>query len=320
MRSAVRGVWPAAGDTSRGFTRATWTAGYAAPFPPQAGRVTWRARLALRATFTGMDEPESGTVERWAWDYVRTTSLAEKLAPVPPPDAWEKRETGEIRRLSAPGRPAELQLRAKAEKTRGLQSEHGRARALHTFLHHELQAAELMAWAILAFPEAPHEFRRGLLRVAQDEVRHMNLYAAEIARLGYAVGAFPVRDWFWERVPSCATPVSFVATLGLGLESANLEHAASFAARFRQAGDEDAARVQEIVLRDEIEHARFGARWFVELAGPLDFAAWRNELPPPLSPMLMRGTPLQREARLRAGFPAAFLDELERWTPVAPGF
>jgi uncharacterized ferritin-like protein (DUF455 family) len=271
-----------------------------------------------------MDEPESGTVERWAWDFVRSTALAEKLAPTPVPDAWETQRPCSRplapRRLAAPGRPPELRLRAKAPKTRGLQATHGRARALHTFLHHELQAAELMAWAILAFPDAPHDFRRGLLRVALDEVRHMNLYAAEVARLGHAVGAFAVRDWFWERVPSCPTPVSFVATLGLGLESANLEHAASFATRFRQAGDEDAARVQEVIARDEIEHARFGVRWFVELAGPLDFARWQNELPPPLSPMLMRGTPLQRGARLRAGFPPAFLDELERWTPVAPGF
>jgi uncharacterized ferritin-like protein (DUF455 family) len=265
-----------------------------------------------------MDEPEPGTVERWAWEYIRTTSLEAKLRPGPLPEAWEA--SPPPRRLDGPGRPPELALRTKAPKTRGLGAPLGRARALHTFLHHELQAAELMAWALLAFPAAPREFRQGLARIAQDEVRHMHLYAGQLRRLGHPVGAFPVRDWFWERVPTCVDPLSFVAAMGLGFESANLEHTASFAARFRQAGDEEGARVQEIVGQDEIEHVRFGARWFVTLAGSLDFATWRASLPKPLSPMLMRGRPLQREARLEAGYSREFLDQLERWTPVAPGF
>ena len=265
-----------------------------------------------------MREPEPDTVERWAWDYVRSTSLEQKLAPPPPPVGWEAQPP--VRRMTTPGRPPELRLLAKAPKRRGLSTPRGRASALHTFLHHELQAAELMAWALLAFPESPREFRAGLVRIALDEVRHMRLYAAQIERLGYRVGSFPVRDWFWERVPSCATPASFVAAMGLGLESANLEHTASFAARFREAGDEEGARVQEIVGREEIAHVRFGARWFAEFTGELDFDRWRDALPAPLSPMLMRGRPLDREARARAGFSGAFLDRLDAWQPVSPGF
>jgi uncharacterized ferritin-like protein (DUF455 family) len=265
-----------------------------------------------------MREPERDTVERWAWDFVRTTSLEHKLAPPPPPERWEARPP--VRRLQQPGRPQELELVARAPKTRGLTTPRGRARALHTFLHHELQAAELMAWALLAFPDAPREFRVGLARIALDEVRHMRLYAQQIDRLGHGVGAFPVRDWFWERIPACATPASFVATMGLGFESANLEHTASFAARFRQAGDEEGARAQEIVGREEIGHVRFGARWFEEFTGGLDFDRWRETLPAPLSPMLMRGRALQRTARARGGFSDAFLDRLDAWQPVSPGF
>lgn len=261
--------------------------------------------------------PEAGTVERWAWDLVATSSLAHKLAPPVVPDRWEARPP--MRRIEAPGRPPPFRVTDKAEKTRGLSTATGRARAFHTFLHHELQAAELMAWALLAFPDAPRELRAGLVRIAQDEVRHMNLYVTQIQRLGYAVGDFTVRDWFWARVPACVDVTSFVATMGLGFESANLDHASSFAARFRTAGDEEAAVVQERIGHEEVVHARFGARWFRELTGDLTFDAWRLALPAPLSPLLMKGRPLQREARERAGQSDDFLDRLAAWTENTPG-
>jgi uncharacterized ferritin-like protein (DUF455 family) len=258
-------------------------------------------------------EPESGTIQRWAWDYVLSATLEGKLAPLAVPERWE--ENAPVRRIEAPGRPPELRIVAKAAKTRGLRSAHGRARALHTFLHHELQAAELMAWAVLAYPETPREFRAGLVRIALDEIRHMHMYAKEIARLGHAVGEFTVRDWFWERIPSCRDAASFVAAMGLGFESANLEHTASYAARFREAGDEEGARVQEIIGREEIAHVRFGARWFETFTGALEFESWRSALPSPLSPLLMRGRPIHRDARRRAGQSEAFLDQLDAWQP-----
>jgi uncharacterized ferritin-like protein (DUF455 family) len=269
-----------------------------------------------------MDEgehvPGPATVERWAWDYVRSTSLGHKLAPPAPPDRWEDRPP--VRRLAAPGRPRELRVVAKAPKKRSLATAAGRAHTLHTFLHHELQAAELMAWALLAFPATPREFRAGLVRIALDEARHMRLYAREIERLGQAVGSFEVRDWFWERIPGCADPTSFVAAMGLGFESANLEHTASFASRFREAGDEAGALAQELVGREEIAHVRFGALWFGAFTGGLDFDRWRDALPAPLSPMVMQGRPLRRDLRLRGGFPPDFLDRLQAWKPDAPGF
>lgn len=265
-----------------------------------------------------MEPPEAGTLERWAWDYVTTTSLERKLAPEPPPmQRWEV--SAPVRRLAGPGRPRELHVVERADKARGLRAPSGRARALHAFLHHELQAAELMAWALLAFPSAPAPFRAGLVRIALDEVRHMRMYAEQIERLGQRVGDYPVRDWFWTRVPTCEDPASFVAVMGLGLESANLEHTASFAAKFREAGDEEGARVQELVGLEEIAHVRFGVRWFEHFTGGLDFRAWTRALPAPLTPLLMRGRPLRRDARRRAGQTDPFLDELEAWQPGQPG-
>lgn len=258
-------------------------------------------------------------MERWAWDYILATTLEAKLRPPAMPSQWEVEPP--VRRIQAPGRPPELRILKKAGKTRGLRSEHGRARALHTFFHHELQAAELMAWALLAFPNTPREFRSGLMRIALDEIRHMHIYAEQVRRLGYNIGDFPVRDWFWERIPRCSDAACFVATMGLGFESANLEHAASYALRFREVGDEAGAHAQEIVGLEEIAHVRFGVRWFEFFRGNLCFETWRGALPPPLSPMLMRGHPIHRHARKRAGQPDSFVDELEAWKPIdTPGF
>ena len=74
-----------------------------------------------------MKVPEAGTVERWAWDYVSTTNLDAKLAPEPPPSPRRWEEGAPARRLEAPGRPQELVVTERADKTRGLRAPSGRA-------------------------------------------------------------------------------------------------------------------------------------------------------------------------------------------------
>lgn len=200
-----------------------------------------------------------------------------------------------------------------------LRSTSKRAHLLHTFLHHELQAAELMCWAVLAFPGAPQAFRRGLTSICLDEIRHMGLYQAHLQCLGHDVGSFPVRDWFWQRAPSAQSPAQFVALMSIGFEGGNLDHAERFAAMFDEAGDPAAAALQRQIGREEIDHVAFGAHWFAYFSGGLQFAAWERALPAPLSPLLMRGTRLARAARSQAGLGPDFLDALERWQPRSRG-
>lgn len=257
---------------------------------------------------------ELGTVEGWCADYVRGTELAAKLRPPPRPGAWAASPAP--LRIERPGRPEELVLSDRRHKPMGknaLERPERRLEVVHTFLHHELQAAELTAWALLAFPDTPRAFRVGLLGVLDDEVRHMRYYDEYLQAHGACFGAIPVRDWFWQRIPSCATPRAFVATMGMGFEAGNLDHTRLFAARFRAAGDEAGARLQELVGEEEIPHVRFARTWFLRFGGRDDFASWRAELPAPLSPILMRGKPLDRAARKRAGYTDQFLEELEAY-------
>ena len=264
-----------------------------------------------------MDAPPEGTIERWAYDYVRSSSLAHKLAPPAPPRDWE--EAPPPRRLDQPGRPPELvraDKRAKTPRPEALRDPKKRAELLHVFAHHELQAAELMCRALLLFVDREPAFRRGLLRIALDEVRHLAAYDAHLRALGSAYGALPVRDWFWERVPSATDAPSFVAMLGVGFEGANLDHTRRFADAFRVVGDEEGARLQDMVGDEEVPHVRFAVQWLERWSdAPLAWDAWRARLPPPITPIVMRGRPLDRARRERAGMDAAFVDALDHWVP-----
>jgi uncharacterized ferritin-like protein (DUF455 family) len=257
----------------------------------------------------------------WARAYIFATELTYKLAPAPLPA--RRGSLPAPLRVAAPGRPPELQTswsKYKAPKSaHALHEPRKRAQLLHTFLHHELQAAELMCWAVLAFPEAPDAFAHGLLRICQDEIRHMRAYQDALARLNHRVGDFPVRDWFWERAPCAQTPAQFVALMGLGFEAGNLDHSARFEQLFAAAGDADGAALLRAVGEEEVQHVAFAAHWFERFVGALDFDSWLRALPAPLSPMVMRGRPLAHARRSRAGLSAAFLEQLEAWQPRSPG-
>jgi uncharacterized ferritin-like protein (DUF455 family) len=258
--------------------------------------------------------------ETWADAYVRSTDLAYKLSPPPLPRPF--RDAASPLRIDRPGRPAILRPAPRRERTpkaEALKEPYFRAKVLHSFFHHELQAAELMCWAVLAFPEAEPEFKRGLLGICLDEIRHMNLYREHIEHLGSSLGAFGVRDWFWRRVPACETAIAFVSVMGMGLEAANLEHAPTFAARFRAAGDETGAAIQEQIAREELAHVSFAVRWFERWTGGCRFEDWVSHLPPPLTPWVLRGEPMATGARIRAGMPAAFVEQVAAYRPGPTG-
>lgn len=262
---------------------------------------------------TGFFEP--GPLESWALSFLHSGSLAFKRA-LPPVSKTLGRL--EIPIDSRPFRPPELRViddKPRSVKQGALFNVRKRAEVVHKFWHHELQAAELMAWAFLRYPEAPAELRFGLIRVARDEIRHMGLYEDHLRGLGYQIGDFPVRDWFWERTVTCESIVSFLAFIGMGLEGANLEHTERFGAWFRAVGDLRGAAIQEQIGREEVAHVRFATRWFKHYTGDVDFERWCEELPPPVSPLLLRGKKLRWDLREKAEMPIPFLTRLEAWEP-----
>lgn len=255
------------------------------------------------------------TVQAWAHAYITSTDLQVKLTPPPRPSMWATEATPV--RVPAPGRPQAWSKTGRVRKLRkggAFAQPERRAELVARMFGHELQAAELMAWALLAFPETPEAYKRGLMKIMDDEIRHMNMYAEYLHSLDFSPLDFPSRDWFWERIPSVKDALSFCATMGIGFEGGNLDHATKFVQQFRAVGDSIGASMIEKVHEEEIPHVRFAMHWFEKWSGPLSFEQWRLHLPAPLSPWVMKGDPLDRTGRLQAGFEASFLGELEQWT------
>lgn len=263
---------------------------------------------------------DAESVEAWCLEFIEARALERKLLPKRRPEAFSPESVASVPSLRsiAPGRAVGLVITDRAEKVPrpgALREVSARIKLLHLFLHHEIQAAELSAWALLRFPETPLAFRRGLLGVLDDEARHARMYAQRIDELGGAYGDHPVRDWFWERSRTCEDALQYVALMGLGFEGANLEHAERFEAHLREAGDDRSADLVAQVGREEVAHVRFAARWFTEWTGGdpdigPDFDAWAAALPAPLTPAVLRGRPLALERRSRAGLSPAFVARL----------
>lgn len=256
----------------------------------------------------------------YAYAIVTSDTLEGKLAP-PPELVLEDAEPA--LRIAAPGRPANLAIvpgrTARVPPIAGMPDPAQRARILHALANHELQAIELFAWAVLAFPDAPLAFRRGLIAILADEQRHLELYRARLAALGRSFGELPVTGHFWNKLDHLGTPLEFVCAMGLTFENANLDFAGDYAAAARACGDHATAAALDQVHEDEIAHVHFSWTWLQKLAGDRDpWEVYTSSVRFPLGPKRARGAVLDREARRRAGFSEAFIDALDAVLPTRP--
>lgn len=261
-------------------------------------------------------------IRGYALQVVSGATLADKLAP--PPPGLDLEDPGEPIFVAEPGRPAELRIvpgrAGRVPPIVGMRDRLQRARILHALANHELQAIELFAWALLAFPDAPEPFRRGLLAILADEQRHLGLYLERLAAHHTAFGEHPVTGHFWHKLDHFRTPLRFCCAMGLTFENANLDFASEYAAAARAAGDLETAHVLDVVHEDEIAHVRFGWVWMRKLAGS-EADAWRTyieHLEWPLTPSRARGKTFTAEARRRAGLDEDFITALERIEALQP--
>nr|HEX4314317.1 DUF455 family protein [Kofleriaceae bacterium] len=264
-----------------------------------------------------------------AADYARSIvdgdTLAAKL--VRPPDDLDLEAPRAELRIATPGRPPALAIvgsrapGARVPPVAGMRDPAQRARILHALANHELQAIELFAWAILAYPDAPPAFHRGALAILADEQRHLELYSARMAALagGVAFGDYPVTGHFWNKLDHLATPADFVCAMSLTFENANLDFAGDYERAAAACGDADTAAALAQVHADEIRHVHFGYVWLRRFAtGEPPWQAYTARARFPLGPRRARGATFDRASRERAGLDDDFIAGLAAAEPVRP--
>lgn len=244
------------------------------------------------------------------------TSLEEKLGC--PDILTDTRPGALVVAPSAPGRPGNLCFKTERSAQSDfpglhrLEREEERGRLLHFFTNHELLATELMALALLRFPDAPAAFRRGVLQTLKDEQVHTRLYLDRMAECGIQFGEIPVSGYFWRSVSGMENPMDYVTALSLTFEQANLDFCRYFARAFGKVGDARTAGLLDRIYRDEIGHVAHGLKWFRRWKNPRqsDWDAFCQQLKFPLSPQRAKGITLNVEGRRAAGLEAAFIAEL----------
>jgi uncharacterized ferritin-like protein (DUF455 family) len=251
----------------------------------------------------------------FALGVLRSPDLDRKLAPAPA--GLTDLGPGPALRVEAPARPPSLAIRpsveARVPPREGMADPAQRPRIIHALANHELQAVELFAWALLAFPDAPAEFRSGILRLLDDEQRHTRWYIERLAAWGTRFGDHPVSGYFWSKVATFTTPLRFVCAMGLTFENANLDHTLEYAEAARAAGDEETARLLEAVHADEVGHVRFGRVWLGRWkeSGESVAAAYAANVSWPLRAALARGKVFHAGPRREAGLDEELIRLLE---------
>jgi uncharacterized ferritin-like protein (DUF455 family) len=209
-----------------------------------------------------------------------------------------------------PGRPARPELvPPRLVGRRSMATTEGRAMLVHALAHIEFNAVNLALDAVWRFPGMPEAYYTDWLRVAAEEAHHFTLLAAHLRALGWAYGDFSGHDSLWEMVAKTSGDVlARMALVPRTMEARGLDAIPPLRAKLAQAGDEAAAHILDILLRDEVGHVEIGNRWYFYLCARrgLEPVATYDALTVQYKAPVLKG-PFNVEARRQAGFTEAEL-------------
>lgn len=250
----------------------------------------------------------------WATQILSSDRLEDKLLS---PDNLTDEKRGSPLLWKEPARSPSMQFqkhksRDKLPKAPELHHSDKRAICLHRFAGHELLAVEIMAYALLAFPDAPSSFRKGVAHTLKEEQDHVRRYQKRMEELGLKFGDLPLYRHFWAYVPHLTTPLKYVTMMSLTFEMANLDFAPYYGTLFANNGDSASADLMKGIFKDEIAHVSFGCRWLKRLKDPAlsNWEAWTNALPSLLPPSRAKGPEFNPDPRRLAGIDEEWVSQL----------
>jgi uncharacterized ferritin-like protein (DUF455 family) len=163
-----------------------------------------------------------------------------------------------------PGRPQRPELVApKLVGRRSMVTVEGRAMLVHALAHIEFNAVNLALDALWRFAGMPDRYYHDWLRVAREEAHHYSLLSAHLESQGFRYGDFTAHASLWEMVEKTKGDVlARMALVPRTLEARGLDAIPPLRAKLAQAGDQKAAEILDVILRDEIGHVEIGNRWY----------------------------------------------------------
>lgn len=221
--------------------------------------------------------------------------------------------------ISVPDVPARIDsIRPGKERNpfprlKDIESIKARAEMFHSFANHELQAIELLAYAILKF-DVDDVTRMNWYRTLKDEQKHFRLYEKRLKDWGYLFGSFPVNANFWDQISLMDTPVKFMNIFSLVFEQANLDFSSMYREVFKRIHDEESADILNTVFLDEINHVRHGVQCLKKWM-PNSVSMWSDFLEMmdfPISPRRARGPVFHANARRKTGLDDNFISNMEK--------
>jgi len=215
-----------------------------------------------------------------------------------------------------PARPTKPELVAPSQvPKRRLGSPAGRGALLHAVAHIELNAIDLAADMIARFAlhddiadKDKADFITDWSAVCDDEARHFIMLADRLDQLGLSYGDHPAHNGLWEAAQTtCNNFPARVAIAPLVLEARGLDVTPGMIKRLMSVGDQESARLLQIIYDEEIAHVATGAKWFQYLAER------KNESPESWFHFLVRNhfrgqikSPFNDKARTLAGLSKAY--------------
>jgi uncharacterized ferritin-like protein (DUF455 family) len=166
--------------------------------------------------------------------------------------------------VALPGRPTLPKLVSpNAVPRRSPATAEGRAALLHAITHIEFNAINLALDAVWRFAGMPPKYYADWLGVASEEALHFTLLREHLVALGFDYGSFEAHDGLWAMTQRTAHDITArMALVPRTLEARGLDATPPMQARLRQAGDERAAKILGVILRDEVGHVAIGNHWY----------------------------------------------------------
>ncbi|MTH96923.1 ferritin-like domain-containing protein [Roseibium sp. RKSG952] len=165
-----------------------------------------------------------------------------------------------------PGRPERPVLLAPRDMPkRSLGGQAGKVALIHSLAHIELNAVDL-TWDLIgrfAHIRMPRSYYDDWVRVGLEEAKHFSMLEDRLAKLGASYGDQPAHDGLWQAAQDTGHDLAArLAIIPLVLEARGLDITPPMIEKARAMGDEDTAKVLEVIYRDEKNHVAFGAKWF----------------------------------------------------------